>query len=253
MNQRTTEFFLTASEVNAQLRMPLSSLVAAIIESATGHANVIGVGYNDMMKTNSSWVLSRLAIDIAEMPRLNGTYELTTWITGINRLFSDRCFAIVDKADGRTVVAAHSVWMAIDMDTRRPADLTALNRMTDRISDRPAPCDAPGVIRPFSCAEADCSYDYTVGVSDIDVNRHLTTRRYIDLIVDLQDLGFYDGHRLTRFEIAFKKETRYDEKVVVARRTTSPEGEEDEYVAMIAADDAPHTLARLRFEKENIN
>ena len=57
MNLWSTDFHLTASEVDAQLRMPLSSLVVAIIDAATGHANRIGVGYNDMMKTNSSWVL----------------------------------------------------------------------------------------------------------------------------------------------------------------------------------------------------
>lgn len=243
MNIHHHEFRLVASEVDSRLRMPLSSLVVAIIDIATAHANRIGVGYDDMMKTNSSWVLSRLAIDITEMPRLGEDYRMSTWITGISRLFSDRCFELRRLSDDAVVVSAHSVWMAIDMTTRRPADLSALNAMTERILDRPCACLPASPLRPLAPEAADYGFDYTVKVSDIDVNRHLTTRRYIDLLVDLYDLPFYESHAISRFEIAFKREVRYGETVAVSRGADG--------AAMIASDPAsPNALSKMIFSND---
>lgn len=86
----TTEFFLTAAEVNSQREMPLSRLVTTIIDTATAHANRLGIGFDRMISEGISWVLSRLTIDIAESPSVNRTYRMTTWIENVNRLFSDR-------------------------------------------------------------------------------------------------------------------------------------------------------------------
>ncbi len=92
----TTEFFLTAAEVNSQREMPLSRLVTTIIDTATAHANRLGIGFDRMISEGISWVLSRLTIDIAESPSVNRTYRMTTWIENVNRLFSDRNFEMTD-------------------------------------------------------------------------------------------------------------------------------------------------------------
>ena len=77
------EFYLTASEVNAQREMPLSRLVTTLIDTATGHANIIGIGFDRMIREGISWVLSRLTIDIDAPVTVNRTYRMETWIESV--------------------------------------------------------------------------------------------------------------------------------------------------------------------------
>lgn len=237
------EFYLTAAEVNAQREMPLPRLVTTLIDTATGHANIIGIGFDRMIREGISWVLSRLTIDIAEPITVNRSYRLETWVESTSRLFSDRAFEMTDTESGRTVMRAHSTWMAVNMTTRRPGDLTPIFEGLDVVSDRKYTGEKGGKLLPVQDAQSERSYRFAV--SDIDVNRHVTTRRYIDLITDMWPLDHYDAMRPTRFELAFKHEAHYDEeaRVISAPHEGSPEVSDVE----IEVNSTPCCLARLHF------
>lgn len=240
----TTEFFLTAAEVNSQREMPLSRLVTTIIDVATAHANRLGIGFDRMIREGISWVLSRLTIELEEPPTVNRSYRMTTWIENANRLFSDRNFEMTDAGTGRTVLRAHSTWMAVNMTTRRPGDLTPIWKDFDMIDGTPSGIDNGGKINPLTDSDAELAY--TFAVSDIDVNRHVTTRRYIDLITDLWPLDFYDRNRIARFEVAFKHEARYGETATARRATHADDPSVSD--TQISVGDTPCCLARIRFK-----
>ncbi|MCM1138358.1 MAG: thioesterase [Duncaniella sp.] len=239
------EFFLTAAEVNAQREMPLSRLVTLIIDTATGHANAIGIGFDRMISYGISWVLSRLTIDINNPLTVNRTYRIETWIENLNRMFSERNFEIIDVATGESMVYAHSTWMAINMETRRPSDLTMLTEMAESVNGRIYPGEKGGKLLPFT--EIETEKEYRFAVSDIDVNRHVTTRRYIDLIVDQWPLHRYEANSISRFEIAFKREAHYDE---LSRTVSAPhEGSPELFDVMIEVNRTPCALARIQFKQ----
>lgn len=248
MQSYTHEFYLTAAEVNAQEEMPLSSLVNLVIDVATAHANLLGVGYAHMMETNSSWVLSRLNADILTMPTVNRSYRMVTWVESLNRLFSDRLFRLEDAATGDVMAWIHTTWMAIDMDTRRPTDLTRHQALAEVVSEREFGGSRGGKLLPLP-AECAASYPYLVRFSDIDVNRHLTTRRYIQLLVDLWPLEMYERNRVERFEIAFKHEIRYGCEAQVVGR--APEGcdllDTGVHDVALRVDGADCAIARMTF------
>lgn len=240
----TNEFFLTASEVNAQREMPLSRLVTTLIDTATGHANLLGIGFDRMIREGISWVLSRLTIDMPEAPTVNRSYRLSTWVESTSRLFSERDFEMTDAESGRTVMRAHSTWMAVNMTTRRPGDLSPIWEGLDIVSDRKFEGERGGKLLPVQDPERE--YRYRFAVSDIDVNRHVTTRRYIDLITDVWPLDHYESMRPSRFEVAFKHEAHYDEE---ARVTAAPhEGSPEISDVAIEVNSTPCCLARIRFE-----
>lgn len=233
-----TDFTLTAAEVDPQLELPMSRLFVMLIEAATAHANELGIGFEALRPHGASWVLSRVAIDIIEMPRVLGSYRLYTWVESLNRLFSERHFRLVKITDGEetTVAWVHSIWMAIDMTSRRPADLGILGDLSDVIKNRPFEGVKAGKIAPIR--EEDSGFDYQFRVSDIDVNSHVTTRRYIDLIIDLWPLEQYQKGRIARFEIAFKHEARYGETARVSRLGQT---------GQISVDGTPCALASITF------
>lgn len=241
----SNEFYLTAAEVNAQREMSLPRLVTLIIDTATGHANAIGIGFDRMISYGVSWVLSRLTIDLRQTPTVNHAYRIDTWIESLNRMFSERDFELVDLETGEAIGWAHSTWMAINMETRRPSDLTMLTEMKDSVNGRPYPLDKGGKLIPLQ--ESTNEQEYRFAVSDIDVNRHVTTRRYIDLIVDQLSLEQYENNRVSRFEIAFKREAHYDE---LSRTLSAPhEGSPEVFDAQIEVNSAPCALARIHFVK----
>ncbi|MCM1163866.1 MAG: thioesterase [Muribaculaceae bacterium] len=234
-------FTLTAAEVGPGLEMPLPSLVTTIIDTATLHANAIGIGFDKLRPHNASWVLSRLSIELDRMPRVGGHYVLDTWVEGVGRLSSDRGFAIMDTDSTTCIGRVHTIWMAIDLTTRRPVDLSVLGDITELYNTDPQYPSTCSRIAPLK--GEDEGYDFRFRVSDIDVNRHVTTRRYIDLIVDAFPLETYEEKRIGRFEIAFKHEARYGQTAHVSRQGTD---------LAILVDNTPSALARMIFVDKNI-
>lgn len=213
------DFRLTADETDFNCEMPLSSLVALIINTATGHANEIGAGFDRLHEFGASWVLSRLAIDLLEPVRQGVGYRLDTWVLDLNRIYSTRLFELIDTDSGRTVGWVHSVWMAINVETRRPVDLTAIVGALAEAADPSHPFGGSpsGRLVRFD-AEPAAEYTRSVRVSEIDVNSHLTTRCYIDRLVDLYPLEKYRRERIARFEVAFKHEITYGRPVTASER-----------------------------------
>lgn len=184
--------------------MPMSSLVRHIIESATEHANRLNVGYTRLTETGIAWVLSRLAIEIKRMPAVNERFSLETRVTSVDRHSTDRLFEITD-ADGKAIAAARTVWVALDIRERKLADLSLLTELKDIAAPWSPLCAPPKRMRPQK--QPATSREIDIWYSDLDINRHLTTTRYIDMTVSAFDLAWHDHNRIKRLDAIFMRET----------------------------------------------
>lgn len=213
MGELTITRELTAAGCNAQMELPLQSLVREIIDAATEHANSLGFGYARLIEDGNAWVLSRLSIEMSRFPAVGENYSLTTWIESFNRHFSERNFEICTEK-GEILGYARTIWVAINIATRRPADLTAFTELAESVSDKV--CPIPPQSKTKIPAEFENSCGYTVVVSDIDSNRHLTTARYVELVVDCLPLKVYDNYSVHKFDISFTRECTFSEKLTIA-------------------------------------
>ena len=96
-----------------------------MLNAAGNHSQKRGWGIGALNETRHTWVLSRLSIEMMEMPRNYQHCQVRTWVESVLKLFTTRNFAIED-AEGRPMGYARSVWAMIDMETRRPCDLLSL-------------------------------------------------------------------------------------------------------------------------------
>lgn len=202
------EYYLNASETNAKQEMPLTLLAQRVIEVATEHADIIGVGYDVMLNDNLAWVLSRMTIQMHRMPRVREKYKLRTWIESYNRHFSERNMEIHGEND-ETIGYVRTIWFAIDMNTRTPGDLSKLESLAVTVSDRPCPIAKQGRLKPV--AEPTHVGEYRFRYSDIDFNRHVNSVRYMDLLLNQWPLLYHETHDIERFEIAYLHETHFDD------------------------------------------
>lgn len=207
MKEFSKTYYLAAGECNPQGELPLTLLMTRIIEVATLHANSWGVGYERLIRDNQVWVLSRVAIEMTEYPKVNTNYKLTTWIEDYNRHFSQRNMRIDDE-NGKPLGYVRTIWMVIDMNTRASVDIEKLGYIRENVSDIPCPIEPQSRLRPIEQGHA---VDYTFGYMDCDFNRHVNTVRYLSLLMNMFDMDCYDHYFIRRMELSFIKETHYGE------------------------------------------
>lgn len=224
-------YFLTPGECNPEQRMPLTLLINRIIEVATLHANQIGIGFDFLVKEHQTWVLSRVAVEMIRYPGVGENYSITTWISSISRLFSERDFEILD-GEGAVIGHARTVWAVIDTHSRSVGDISRIGWVKEIIPDKQSPVEKPSRPRPIAAPESPevpegyREVKYRFQYTDIDFNRHVNSSRYIELLLNQWSLDYHDANRLTRFEIAYIHEARYNEEVTLRLlpESTTPDG-----------------------------
>lgn len=189
-------------------RLSMGVLGNLLLNVANFHASDRGFGITTLNEGHYTWVLSRLVLEFVEdAPRQTEKFSIQTWVESVYRLFTDRNFAVLDS-HGTPLGYARSVWAMIDVETRKPVDLLSINEgaITRYVCDNPCPIERPGKVKNTTDRPvATLSPKY----SDIDINGHVNSIKYIDHILDLFPLDLYQSHRVKRFEIAYVNESHY--------------------------------------------
>lgn len=178
-----------------------------LLNAAGNHSQKRGWGISALNENHHTWVLSRLSIEMTEMPRNYQHCQVSTWVESVMKLFTTRNFAIKD-AEGRPMGYARSVWAMIDTETRRPCDLVTLydgDLLNYVVSDEENVCPIEGHGR-FRFREAQLVCTLTTCYSDIDINGHVNSIKYIEHILNLFSRQQLE-RGIKRFEIAYKAES----------------------------------------------
>ena len=209
----TYQFVAEPFHVDFNGRLTMGVLGNHLLNCAGFHANDRGFGIATLNEDNYTWVLSRLAIELDEMPYQYENFSVQTWVENVYRLFTDRNFAIIDK-DGKKIGYARSVWAMINLNTRKPADLLTLHggSTVDYVCDEPCPIEKPSRIKVTSDQPI---ATLTAKYSDIDINGHVNSIRYIEHILDLFPIELYKTKRIRRFEMAYVAESYYDDELTL--------------------------------------
>ncbi|GAE85039.1 acyl-[acyl-carrier-protein] thioesterase [Bacteroides reticulotermitis] len=207
----TYNFVAEPFHVDFNGRLTMGVLGNHLLNCAGFHSADRGFGIATLNEENYTWVLSRLAIELDEMPYQYEDFQVQTWVENVYRLFTDRNFAIINK-DGKKIGYARSVWAMINLNTRKPIDLLAMHEgaIVDYICDESCPIEKPSRIK---VANTDPSDKLTAKYSDIDVNGHVNSIRYIEHILDLFPIDFYKTKRIRRFEMAYVAESYYGDEL----------------------------------------
>ena len=105
----TYNFVAEPFHVDFMGRLTMGVLGNHLLNCAGFHASDRGFGIAELNENHYTWVLSRLAIELEDMPHQYETFSIQTWVENVYRLFTDRDFALVNK-DGKTIGYARSVW-----------------------------------------------------------------------------------------------------------------------------------------------
>ena len=93
-------FYVEPFHVDFTGKIFLGVLGNHLLNAAGNHSQKRGWGISALNETRHTWVLSRLSIEMMEMPRNYQHCQVRTWVESVLKLFTTRNFAIED-ADGR--------------------------------------------------------------------------------------------------------------------------------------------------------
>ena len=210
-----------------------------MMHAASNHATMRGFGFSDMTERNTAWVLSRMAIEVNRYLVMSEPVTLYTWVDEVGRFLTSRCFELVDST-GTSIAYARSIWAAIDLQTRRPVPLD-VEGLSGYIVDRPCPIEKPGKIGAIETETE--GVPYQVKYSDLDVNGHFNSIKYIEHLLDLFDLDLFREKEVRRFEIAYLSEGRYGMMLTLHKMETEP----DKFTMAICHDGKAICRARAEF------
>lgn len=188
-------------------RLFMGHLGNHLLNAADFHSTDRDFGMTYLNPIHKTWVLSRLAVEMDEMPMQYTKFNVETWVESAMKYFTNRNFCVVGE-DGKIYGYGRSVWAMIDTQTRQPQDILEIHdgEIVNWIeTEKECPIEKSSRVKMSDKAvlvrEIDTYYN------DVDVNGHVNSIKYIEHILDLFSIDFYRENKIKRFEIAYVAES----------------------------------------------
>ncbi len=213
MNIHRQELSTKSYFVDRFSELSTSYLFWVIQEIAWEHAEMLGVGFENLKNEQQFWVLSRLLVKIEKRPRWGEQFSVETWPTGSDGFLAHRDIRFID-ADGNTIIRASTSWLILDLKTKRILRFDSFRdfpfhdeRVFEEFAGKVAPPKSKDILT-FS----------PVLFNEIDVNQHFNSGRYLERIIDSYDFTFHKNNRLKELEVNFVKEGVESDSLAIKRQ-----------------------------------
>jgi acyl-ACP thioesterase len=202
------EFRVQPLDVDFNGSVRLTQMIGYLLHTAGQNAEENGFGINALHSQKKAWVASRLALEMYRYPKAHEIFQIETWIEDYGRIFTTRNFKITDIS-GLLIGAGSSIWCMLDITTRKALDLggTDYSGFATGITSL---IEKPARIPSITCEPVS---RHRVKYSDIDINLHANSMKYIEWMVDLLPLGFFQNRYVRRIDINYVNEIYFGEKV----------------------------------------
>lgn len=176
------EITIGSSFIDFTGKLSIQSLFSFFQEVAWEHATLNGFGFEHLKEQGYFWALSRIKVEITEMPKWTDQITLSTWPSGTEGPFALRDFSIFNS-QGEKIIGATSSWLIVDTASRRPRRPDAFKeRMPICENVRATEGNAPKITQDFS--QSTHSYSVMSCISDIDVNGHINNTKYLEWAIN---------------------------------------------------------------------
>ena len=231
-------------------RLFMGHLGNHMLNAADFHSSARGFGMKYLLGIQRSWVLSRLAIEMTEMPPMYTKFNVETWVESAMRYFTSRNFAVVGTSprggqEGVVYGYGRSIWAMIDTETRQPTDIYSIDNGAIKnwiVADRKCPIDKGGRVKMSDDAQLVRTID--TYYNDVDINGHINSVKNIEHVLDLWPMDWYREHAVKRFEIAYVAEAHAGDRLSFYRE----DGADGEYsIRIVRTDGTECCRSKVKF------
>lgn len=235
-------FYAETFLADSKGRMRPSNICSSMLNFAYRHADARGFGSTSSL----GWVIARMGVHVERVPLEKERLRVDTWIRNLYHGFTDRCVRMVDK-DGNEVVSMIATFAMIDLETRTSVDLSgdigvAMNGCLVP-DEQLALRRIPSINRT---PVEEITFKRRPHYSDIDVNGHMNSIRYIDHILDAMPIEYIKSHDLTDIVVAYMQEGSATEELAYGIKELEP----DHYIVQVTKENgAPASRFELKFKE----
>lgn len=215
------EYEIKYQEVDGRKRLRLFNLENYLLEVAGTVADELGFGIRALHPMGLTWILTRLSVEMYELPTHCERVRFETWIESNAHMLSTRNFRIYTKeakvesqkskeGEWTLIGQCKSVWAVLDMEKREIVNIfddpMFENCVDGEVIDMPR-------IRMTTIPEPTGSMPHKIVYSDIDNNGHCNSCRYLQAMTDAY-LPDYYGKKI-RLDINYSKEAMLGEEMQI--------------------------------------
>ena len=178
------------------------------------HSKLLGCGREDLIKKNIVWVCSRSELHMDRYPADGETVTVHTFPTPTRIYFFPRYYIFTD-ARGEMVGKAGTLWLLLDLDTRRmlpPGEVASL--MPDN-RDLSVPMNLPATVGNLQGEEFVSTY--TPVYTDLDVNGHVNNTRYADWLCNTLGINMMKKYEPDHIILNYNREVLPEQAVTLRR------------------------------------
>ncbi len=179
--------------------------------TAAAHSELGGISFVDMQKNNQAWVLSRMRVEIFELPKWKDIITVKTWICNLENSRSVRALEVF--INNKKMIGAETFWAVFNTILRKPEPLAIPHEHFEKFESKRA------TILPFSLIKLPENIKFItsrkVFLSDLDFVNHVNNVKYLEWCLDLIDDYFSIHNNLLSFDMNFIKELSLNDEVIL--------------------------------------
>lgn len=179
--------------------------------TAATHSEIGGISFSDMQEFDQAWVLSRMRVEISDLPKWKDTVTVKTWINSLENSRSVR--ALEMYVNGKKMVGCETFWAVFNTKKRRPELLTLVHDHFELFPDLKATEESFSKIEINP--EKEEVFSKTVILSDLDIVNHVNNVKYLEWCMDLVDENIILKQKIKSFEMNFMKELSLRDQVMI--------------------------------------
>ncbi|MEC5165480.1 medium-chain acyl-[acyl-carrier-protein] hydrolase [Flavobacterium sp. PL11] len=170
--------------------------------TAAAHSETGGISFTDMQEFDQAWVLSRIRVEIQQLPQSGDTVTVKTWINSLENSRSIR--ALEMYLNGKKIVGSETFWAVFNTKRRRPEALALPFSHFELYPENRATAIAMSKIDVKH--DKEIKFEKTISLSDLDIVNHVNNVKYLEWCIDLIDVNLILKQQLESFEMNFLKE-----------------------------------------------
>lgn len=203
LNRLERSFPIVPSQCDCSGRLGIPNTFSLFMDIATEHADLLGIGLNDLAPQHRFWLTVRSKARFFRMPALSEKVTLATWPEHPDSRKCNRDYLL--RSGDEILVAGKTEWAVIDTATGRlvkvdsiyPEDLVILDDLSLPDSYSVFTNDMTG---------SELLGTYTVNSNDIDLGGHMNNVAYIRAFPSLFSAEAWTGLRITEMEMWYRSQ-----------------------------------------------
>ena len=206
------KFTIHVYDVDCFGRAKPFNLFSFLLNCAWRHVSFSDYSFENLDKINQFWVLSKILIVFNKYPMWNDEIIIETYGNGTDRFYAFRDFNIY-SSDGTKIIQAASSWLLLDKTSYRPQRMDKLSETFPmEIGIKTLDIELLKLQEPL---KQDLTSEFMVHFSDIDVNRHVNSSRYMQWLYDSYPANVLEEKIIESFEINYFAEAKLGDLITI--------------------------------------